>query len=84
MDLGPKQDNNLRLVLQNVNGLPSFSNAAENQAILDAFRDTKANIYAMTETNTHWRNLKEKNKLYQRMSPWFETLHQALVYNTTE
>ena len=47
------------------------------------FEYTQADVYGMTEMNSHWRNLDDNDKLHKRMSTWFEACHQSIAYNTT-
>ena len=82
--LYPKHKNSLRMVLQNGKGLPVYSYQEEaNREVFQAFTSTEADIYAVTETNVHWRMLEEDDRLYARMQTWFQSLHMSLSYNST-
>lgn len=84
-ELSPKAEDIFRVVLQNAGGLPAYSSMrGENQQFKEAFHLSQADVYAVTETNRHWRNLDEDDKLHARMRPWFQSLHMSLAYNTTE
>jgi exonuclease III len=82
-EMPPKDENMMRLVLQNIHGAPLWSSLPENNNFRESFEYTQSDVYAMTELNTHWRNLPDKDKLHERMSTWFEARHQTIAYNVT-
>jgi hypothetical protein len=77
----PKDENVMRLVLQNIHGAPLWSSLADNNNFRESFEYTQSDVYAMTEMNTHWRNLPHKDKLHERMVTWFEARHESIAYN---
>lgn len=82
-EMAPKDENVVRILLQNVHGLPLWSSDAANNGVREGFEYTQADIYGMTEVNVHWRNLPDKDKLHERTASWFESRHLSVAYNTT-
>ena len=60
-----------------------WSSLADNNNFRESFEYTQLDVYAMTEMNTHWRNLPDKDKLHERMVTWFQARHESLAYNMT-
>lgn len=74
----------IRIMFQNVNGLPRRNNEFNNRSLYGVIADHNIDIFMMSEINVNWRNIPEDHKLYCRMNKWFEALHISLANNVTE
>ena len=80
--MGPKPDNTLRVVLQNIGGFPANNWHQKNNQILTFINDHEIDVYAFTEMNVCWRFVPVHERLHERTLGWWETLHLAFAYNT--
>ena len=79
-----KPPDTLRVLFQNINGLPQSSLHHKNYS-LRMFMDTySVDIYGMAEVNVCWPLLAIQHRLPERTADWFESLHIASACNSQD
>ena len=68
-----KNDKNIRIGFQNINGF-GYNQTNENKAeeILACINQKQMDVFAMVETNTNWRKVKKRYGIWSRTAGWFE------------
>ena len=79
-----KEGDTIRIMFQNINGLPTFNKHSKNDILLGMLEDYDVDIMAMTEINVHWLKVPQSDRLYARTDEWFEKMEHSLAYNSTE
>ena len=81
---GVIQDEHLRLLFVNINGIPTTADNPKNTMIRESINRTGASIVGFAETNTSWRKLRGKNRWEERSFGWWENMRSVTSHNTLE
>jgi len=80
--LGKKQPDTIRLVLQNVDGLPNNSKGEIKLDCLYNFTlEHEINILALTELNMAWDRVEYKDRLLAKTRGWWEASQWSVAHN---
>ena len=79
-----KNNNELRLIHTNINGIPVSNEDEKNNLIYQAIAKTQADIVGLTEINRYWPKMKDKDRWRQRTFGWWETSKATIGYNTKD
>jgi len=81
-EMGPKNPNSIRLVLQNVGGIDVHKQGSVKLAALQEFMmDNTVDIAALTECNAAWKQINPKLWPQEQTKFWWENSHWLLAYN---
>ena len=78
-----KHDRSLRIMFQNVNGLPSKNEGQKNTHILDTVNNFNVDVLALSETNKYWPNIPTDHRPQNRFRGWWENSHVNYSFNST-
>ena len=82
--IGEKNDNELRLLHININGIPMTKEDRKNDQIFQVLARNKIDIVGLTEINRYWPKMNEKDRWRQRTQGWWETSKTTMAYNTKD
>jgi len=82
--IGEKNNNELRLLHININGIPMTKEDRKNDQIFQALAQNKIDIVGLTEINRYWPKMNEKDRWRQRTQGWWETSKTTMAYNTKD
>ncbi len=80
--LGQKQPDTIRIVLQNIDGIPNNIKGGIKLDCLHEFtKELEINILALTELNTAWDQLDYKDRLLAKTKGWWEANQWSVAHN---
>jgi len=81
-EIGPKEPNTIRLLLQNTGGIDHKPGGSVKLAALYAFmQEAQVDIAALTECNTAWDKIDYSLSLAQQTKYWWENAHWSVSHN---
>ncbi len=81
-EMGPKNPNSIRLVLQNIGGIDVRKQGSVKLAALQEFMtDNTVDIAALTKCNVGWKQINPKLWPQEQTKFWWENSHWLLAYN---
>lgn len=82
-DVTTKHDNSIRIMFQNINGLPAKKDKQKNTHILETVNGFETDIFAASEVNKYWPNIPADHRPQHRFRGWWENSHIGFAYNST-
>ena len=82
--LPTKNSMTMRLIFQNVNGLPTTPKHPKLDSIQSFMALNQVDVMGMSEVNVAWHTIPTNNRLHSLTSEWFETRHLSIAWNTHE
>jgi len=83
--LGNKQKGTIRLILQNVDGIPTHEDGDIKLDCLHQFTTAnKVDIIALTELNMAWDKLPYQAQLPYKTRGWWEVYHWSVSHNKND
>jgi len=79
-----KNENELRILHTNINGIPLAKEDGKNDLIFQALARNQIDIVGFTEVNRYWPNMNEKDRWRQRTHGWWETSNTTIAYNNKD
>ncbi len=80
--LGNKKQGTIRLILQNVDGIPTHEDGDIKLDCLHHFaRENQADIIALTELNMAWDKVPYEARLPRKTRGWWEACHWSVSHN---
>ena len=77
-----KDENTIRIVLQNVNGIGyDDTNIWKTEKIMEFMKKDNLDALLMTEINVNWKKVKRRHSLQFLTKIWFENSCAAIAYN---
>ena len=81
---GMIQEDSIRLVFANINGIPPTADHPKNSMIKAAITKTGASIIGFAETNISWNKLRGDNRWEERSFGWWEDMVSLTSNNTLD
>jgi len=82
--LPTKNSMTMRLIFQNVNGLPTTPKHPKLDSIQSFMALNQVDVMGVSEVNVAWHTIPTNNRLHSLTSEWFETRHLSIAWNTHE
>ena len=79
-----KEENILRIMYLNINGIPKNKNHPKNELILNTLKSYDADIFGLTETNLNWQTLDQSHHWRERTTGVWENSHTTIAYNQND
>ena len=79
-----KEEQCIRLMSQNVNGIGQEANSAKEIGIKDFILNNKIDIMAIQQLNVCWSKVSNINKIWDRFRRWRENHNISVAYDTTD
>jgi len=83
-NLPKKNGSTMRLIFQNVNGLPTTPKHPKLDSIQSFMTLNQVDVLGVSEVNVAWHTIPTLNQLHSLTCEWFETCHLSIAWNTHE
>lgn len=79
-----KTDNTLRIMLHNINRLPSQRQTVKSKQLVSMIANRQIDIALLTEIGLYWKLVKTEDQWHERVRESFQASRTELAYNKTE
>lgn len=79
-----KSDSTLRVMLHNINRLPSQMQSAKSKKLFSTIANKQIDVALLTEVGLYWRKVPHADQWHERVREPFQTSRSELAFNSTE